>query len=449
MPLQRVLMFAYYFPPLGGGGVQRTLKFVKYLPGEGFAPIVVAGGARGFSLRDATLEQEVPGGAVVVRSPALPLQQAQWKLDGLLRRAGLPRGLVDGILWPDGLIGWLPAAVWNGLRAVRVHRPEVLYSTSSPTTAHLAALIVHRLTGLPWVADFRDAWTLNPQHTGSGSGSARARASAALERVVVAEASFLAVACESIQLVGLPPRHPRRVALSNGVDPEDLPPTSTTEPPGTRFRLSHVGSFYGSRDAAPVFEAMRNLIATGRVDPERFELRVIGHARPGAPELDALPVTFTGYVDHTEAITEMASASALLLYQPPGELGTSGKIYEYLVSGRPVLCVADRDNFARRLVTELGAGECASPRDLHEVRQTLERMIGRWQRGVALGLDPRVRDEILRRFSRRRLTADLAGVLRAAIAERRDDPKLRLLPTSEARGRRPVRSSSTWASSSY
>ena len=83
-------MFAYYFPPLGGGGVQRTAKYVKYLPAEGFDSIVVAGGPRGFFLRDTSLNRDVPTGTAVRRAGALPLQQTQWKLDGLLRRARLP-----------------------------------------------------------------------------------------------------------------------------------------------------------------------------------------------------------------------------------------------------------------------------------------------------------------------------------------------------------------------
>ena len=125
-------------------------------------------------------------------------------------------------------------------------------------------------------------------------------------------------------------------------------------------------------------------------------------------------MTFVDYVDHRRAIAEMAQASALLFYQPPPSRGSSGKIYEYLGSGRPVLCVADPDNLAYRLVDELGGGVCADARDVPAISRAIERLVGDWERGTQT-VAPGARDEALRRFSRRTLTAELAGVLRMAI----------------------------------
>ena len=414
MARHRVLMFAYYFPPLGGGGVQRTLKYLKYLPAEGFDSIVVAGGARAYALRDRSLLREVPSGTVVIRARALPLQEAQWKLGGALRRAGLSGRLVDQALWPDGLVGWLPAAVWHGLRAARTHRPDVLYSTSKPETAHLAALIVHKVTGLPWVADFRDAWTLNPMGSASVSRGPLANASARLERAVVAHASCMTIVDESVDLLDLSPDDPRRVIIRNGVDPDDLPADAPRPVASERFRLSHVGTLYGSRDAAPVFAAIRDLVARGKVDRDRLEVRIVGHSDVRNADLDSVPVTFVNYVDHRSALAEMAGASALLFYQPPPSRGSSGKIYEYLSSGRPVLCVADPDNLAYRLVNELGGGVCADARDVPAITRAIERLVGDWERGQQT-VAPGARQEALRRFSRRTLTSELAGVLRMAI----------------------------------
>src|SRR3954471_580060 len=139
----RVLMLAYFFPPYGGGGVQRTLKYVKYLPGEGFDPIVVTSRPRGYPIRDPTLSRDVPAGAVVLRAPTVPVHIARWKLQGLLRRMQLSPWAASFIGWPDEMAGWLPGCLVRALAAVRAHQPDVLYSTSSPATAHLAALLVH------------------------------------------------------------------------------------------------------------------------------------------------------------------------------------------------------------------------------------------------------------------------------------------------------------------
>jgi glycosyltransferase involved in cell wall biosynthesis len=412
-------MFAYYFPPLGGSGVQRTLKYVKYLPAEGFDPIVIAGRPRWLPrLQDATLAREVPLEAVVMRARTIPLDQAQGKLDALLGRLGLPTRAVRAALWPDAAVGWVPAAVWHGLRAVRSHHPDVIYSTHLPASAHLAALIVHRVTGLPWVADFRDPWTLESGPEGSPYRPPRS-AQAALERRVVAEASYLTVACDSIELLDLRSTDPRRVLITNGVDPDDLVGGAASEPVPERFRLSYVGSLYGERDGAPVWAALRDLVARGSVDPERFELRIVGNAQLDRSKLDSIPVpvTMTGHVDHQQAVREIRSASALLFSQPRSYRGSSGKIYEYLASGRPILCVAGPENLAFRLVEELGAGECADAGDPEQVRRALASVFASWERGT-LNMDPAVRQEALRRFSRRKLAGDLAAVLRAARGER-------------------------------
>ena len=411
-------MFAYYFPPLGGGGVQRTAKYVKYLPSEGFEPIVVTGSPRGFLLRDASLSADVPPGTVIRRARSLPLQTAQWKLDGLLRRAGLPTRLVKEALWPDGHVGWLPAAVLGGLRAVRDQQPEVIYSTSSPTTAHLAALIVHRLTGLPWVADFRDSWLFNPLDPRTKSYPPLTRASQALERRVVAEASYITFADETMEAFGLASDDPRRVVICNGVDPDDLrpAPAKPRAPADGRFRLSYVGSFYGSHDGAETFTAIRNLMERGELDPRTFELRIVGHAEIEREKLDSLPVSFTGYVSHEQALAEMAGASALLYSRQPEDRVLSGKIFEYLTSGRPVLSVAHPDSLASKLVAELGAGWCADVRDVGAVTGALRQVLDDWRRG-AIETHPGVRQEVIRRFSRRKLAGQLAEVLRATIED--------------------------------
>lgn len=416
MVQHRVLMFAYYFPPLGGGGVQRTLKYVKYLPDERFQSIVIAGGERAYALRDRGLLREVPPGTVVVRARALPLQKAQWKLGGALRQVGVSPRLTERTLWPDGLVGWLPAAVWHGLRAVRRHRPDVLYSTSKPETAHLAALIVHKITGLPWVADFRDPWTLNPFGPDSPGRGPFARASARLEQAVIRHASFTTVVDESVDLLDLPDGDSRRVIIRNGVDPSDLPERESEASRLPKFRLSHVGALYGARDAAPVFGALRELIAQGELDRDCFELRIVGHTNLRDLNLDSLPVTLIDYVDHSEALAEMMAASALLFYQPPTSRGSSGKIYEYLASGRPVLCVADPGNLACRLVEEVSGGICADADDVLAIARAIKHLNHDWINGH-LGVAHSAREEVLRRFSRQAHAAHLAVVLRAAIGD--------------------------------
>jgi hypothetical protein len=127
-------------------------------------------------------------------------------------------------------------------------------------------------------------------------------------------------------------------------------------------------------------DALDRLAATGTIDQDNFELRIVGHASVARDDSDSAPpvsVTYTGHVEHTRAVEEMANATALLFYQMARNRSPSGKIYEYLTLGRPILCIAGRDNLAWRLVEELGAGECAEPEDTDGVSQALSRLAAR------------------------------------------------------------------------
>jgi glycosyltransferase involved in cell wall biosynthesis len=412
----RVLMFAYYFPPLGGSAVQRTLKYVKYLPRHGYDPTVITGRPRWLpELRDDRLARDIPESAVVVRARTMPLALIQGKLDGLLRRAGISSRLVAGALWPDELVGWVPAAVWHGLRVIRERRPAVMFSTSLPASSHLAALIVHRMTGVPWVADFRDSLTYDP-----GPEYTRARPPlrviSMLERRVVAEAAYVTVACDTIRLVDVERNDRRRIFIPNGFDPDDWTQDvlGASTPSVNRFRLSYVGSLYGSRHGSPVFDAVKELADRGCITPETFEMRIVGHVTLGDMDRQGVAVSATGFVDHARAVAEMLSATALFFHQPPEQLGASGKIYEYLASGRPILCVAHPDNAAFRLVRELGAGECADVRNPAAVASGLERLVERWKAGT-LGSGEDVRREARLRFSREKLASDLAELFRECV----------------------------------
>jgi glycosyltransferase involved in cell wall biosynthesis len=315
------------------------------------------------------------------------------------------------------MAGWVPGATWHALRAIRRYRPDVLYSTHSPASAHLAALLVHRATGIPWVADFRDAWTRNPQ----GERMARpfASLSARVERAIVRNAAFLVVVDESVELLGIEPDDPRLVVIRNGVDPDDVPQTDARTP-NERFRISYVGTLYGERDAAPVFAALRALIDRGEIDEASLDLRIVGPAALDVdPNLERLRPTRIGYVDHATAVSEMAAADVLLFYAPAINRGPSGKVYEYLVSGRPILCVAGHENFACELVRELQAGECVEPDDRAGIEDAIARMYGSWTHGT-LAVDSQVRAETLRRFSRPALARALAEVLDAAATGRKE-----------------------------
>ena len=395
-------MLAYAFPPLGGAGVQRTLKFVKYLPEQGWDPTVVTVRWSPYQMRDPSLGHEVPAGVRVVRAPELPLAPYGAMV---LSKLGLDRARAY-LTWPDVFQGWLPGAVALALREIRRSRPDVLYTTSAPYGSHLAGLALHRATGIPWVADFRDEWAANP-HLQAAPGPLR-RLSGRAERAVATHAHVVVVG-DYFRIAGSRPGH--RTTITNGVDPGDLADLPAPDPPRDRFRLSHVGTLYGEQDCAPVIAALRRLLDRGELDRSRVELRVIGKVFLPDGDLDlGAPVSQVGYVSHREALLEMRRATALLLYVAPASLAPSGKLYEYLTSERPILCVARPDGLAHRLVRDWGAGACADPTDEAGIERAILELYRRWEAG-SLATPPGVRERTLERFSRRALAGELASVL--------------------------------------
>ena len=412
---RRVLIVHYFFPPVGGAGVPRMLKFVKYLPEFGWDVAVVTGATtnRWYAARDEGLLTEVPASVHVVRARELPVAPLRRKLVGPLQRLKVGR-LNSYLAWPDETIGWAPFALSAARRVARAWQPDVVLSSSYPYTAHLVGSSIARSLHVPWVADFRDPWTRNPQP--EDRPWALSRLDARLERALVRRADAAIVVDERMELLGLEANDPRRVVIRNGVDEADFDVVRDVDPspPPDRFRLTYVGSLYGTRDAAPVFDAIGRLIARGIIDADRFEVMLVGNVWLGDRdvELPGVRVERTGYVDHTRAVVEMHRGSALLFYAPPTTWAPSGKIFEYLLAGRPILAVARGDNLATQLVDELRAGATAAPDDAAGIEEAIASLYRAWADGT-LRIDGQVRERTLARFSRRRLTEQLADVLTA------------------------------------
>lgn len=404
---RHVLVLAYFFPPLGGAGVQRTLKALKYLPAHGWRATVVTTASRSYPASDASLLEEIPEGTRVVRAAEPALWRTLVTVALLACKPLRLTRLRPLLAWPDRMLPWGPFALLAALRAVRRDRPDVIYSTSPPHTAHIVAWLVHRLTGIPLITDFRDEWANNPHVE---QPAIVTRLDRAVERAIAARAARVIVVADYFEIAGAAAE--RVVVIPNGVDEGDFPggPRSQTSRDG-QLRLSHVGTLYGDRDCAPVLAAMRRLIAAGTLQPSDVELRIVGN--DWLEDLDErVPVMLskTGYVDHSRAVAEMREADALLLYVAPPSLAPSGKLFEYLASERPILCVTHRENLAAQLVQAWDAGIWAAPDDGNSIERGILELVERGSSGT-LANAPGLRRRTLERFSRRALAGRLAEVL--------------------------------------
>jgi glycosyltransferase involved in cell wall biosynthesis len=357
--VRRVLFIAYHFPPTGGSGVQRSSKFVRYLPDCGFEPVVVTGpgeaGGR-WTPGDASLGSDVPEGTEVLRVPGpVPGDGSGWGWRA--RRFALGEHPFDA---------WWSAGVYALAR--RRHEVDLVYASMSPFSSALPAAELAAHLGVPWVADLRDPWALDEYFAYPTFAHWRLEQRRMRRRLATAAAVVLPTPGTLARFLDFFPEFAgRAIEIRNGFDPGDF----AGPPPRRRdgaLRVVHAGYSYGdlgrrrlrrllggtdfdvdARPRSPAFllEAMRRLLA------ERPELRARLRLHLAGPLTDvdrasiagsgcADVVEAHGYLPHAQAVELVRSADVLFLPMhrlPPGARSTivPGKAYEYLASGRPIL----------------------------------------------------------------------------------------------------------------
>lgn len=438
-----VLMIAYFFPPLGGAGVQRSVKFAKYLPEYGWEPIVltVAGGTH--IAYDPSLLDDLPESLHVYRTWAFDPEDLRgawqrWRGHGdtgstpaarpsqaqAISRsdesthawrswlAHLYLGLIPWVCVPDRKIGWAPYATEMGRRLLGEGQIRVLYSTSSPITSHLVALRLKRQFHIPWVADFRDLWVSFPGHTSVTPLHGRIERS--IERRIVLGADRIIANTEASRLRMLqdyPDLSPDRViTILNGYDEDDFRELTgaTTD---THFTLTYTGNLYGNRNPLMLFQGMRELFQTRPALREKLRLRLIGPLDPKVNawvhEYDlAEQVECQPYLPHRHALEALSASDATVLIDAPEfNVNIPGKVFEYLRIGRPILALI-ADGATATLLRETGGARIVHPSDQGGIAAALETLVE--QRATTTsGPDP----NLVAQFERRVLTGQLAAVL--------------------------------------
>jgi len=429
--MKRVLVIAYFFPPLGGGGCQRTLKLVRYLDPLGWRSTVVTTRDRDYWILDPSLEEEIPADTEVIRVGGV----TGGKVVQTLSRAGVPvqerqgrrnagplhvmRSLQRWMFLPDGYRSWAQAAERAADTRVHAGHVDALWTTSSPESAHLAGLALKKRHHLPWVADFRDPWvgrvTYRPPTTWH---DARHRA---MERRVVTAADRVTLVSEAMVALyraryrDLDPA--RFVFLPNGFDSDDWRRAKHPPSAGARhFVLLHAGQLAHRPTVRTLLEAMKTLVER---DPEargQVKLRFMGGNEEIGPREreryglgDALE--FLPSSPHLDSLASMRDASALVLLGHGGSADSllyTGKIYEYLSSGRPVLAIVDEGPAAELLRTS-GAGAVVHPGDVPGTLHALRSWLDAWRAGTDLATH--VPAALLDRWERRNLAALASRIL--------------------------------------
>jgi len=411
--LRRVLMIAYHYPPChGSSGVHRTLKFSRHLGGHGWAPVVLTAHPRAYPFVSSGQLGEIPRAIHVERAFALDAN----------RHLAIRGRTVKLLTLPDRWATWAIGGVSSGLRLVRRFRPAVIWSTFPIATAHLIGFLLHRLTGLPWIADFRDPMMEDDYPT----DPALRRTRRMIEAGAVRDAAFSVFVTRSARDMYLS-RHPelspeRCKVIPNGYDEDDFAglPLARGEsiPEGRPVRVVHAGLIaLADRDPRPLFRALSRLKRDRRLGPEalRIDLRAPGNEIYYGQLLDELGlrqmVHFLPLLPYRESLRDCGEADGLLLLQGAScNTQIPAKTYEYLRLGRPIFGAVTPAGDTAALLRETGGATIVDPADETALIRDLPRFVD----AVRAGIHPTPPRTHAERFERTQLSATLAALLEEA-----------------------------------
>jgi glycosyltransferase involved in cell wall biosynthesis len=416
----KVLLVTLYFPPAGGGGVQRPLKFATHLPALGIETHVLAPDNPRWIHMDEELLAPTQAWVHRVRYLGPRGRRPSEELHG---KRGLERALTHARLLPRRLIVPDEAATWNltaipaALRIARAELIDVVVTTSPPGSVHLVGAAVKRALGVRWIADLRDSLLAHQdRRADTFPVRMKSRTVRVVAHSVARRADAIVTAFDSIgeEMRELSPIG-RVVTIANGSDFDDFQGMSYT--PSERFRITHTGAFFGQRDPKPF---LRALAESGLDD---VVARFVGGFRAADREyaetlglgdrIEVIP-----FVPRRRSLELQRDSEALLLILPEaGGRGTGvipGKVFEYVAAERPILAAVPPGGAAAQLIEEIGAGVVAPMDDVEALRVALVELHTRWQRGeLAETLAPDVRE----RLSRRARVAELAELVREVAAK--------------------------------
>jgi glycosyltransferase involved in cell wall biosynthesis len=434
----RVLFVTYYWPPSGGAGVQRCLKFVKYLSEFGIDPVVVTVDPKqaSYAVRDESLLKEIPANVQVISTNTWEPFELYKKL---LRKKEIPFGgfantgresftqklmkFIRGNLFiPDARVGWNRHALKACRKIIREQNIQAIITSSPPHSTQLIGLKLKREFGLPWIADLRDPWTdiyfyKELQHTRFS-----ARLDARYEREVLETADALVTV--SADLKRLFEQKSKAIpsdkihVLPNGFDETDF--EAVKEKKGSDFLITYTGTITERYGADVFFRALAQL---KQKHPQlAIRLRMVGVAAAGVQaSIDKAGLAgcteMLPYVPHERSVAYLKESTVLLLAIPQVENNRgilTGKLFEYLAARKPILAIGPVDGDAATIIHECQAGQLFDYKDEIGILSFLEKVLVNWQSGQAT----ESRSENYRKYSRRSLTQQLASVLNQLIQRR-------------------------------
>jgi glycosyltransferase involved in cell wall biosynthesis len=421
---RRVLIITYYWPPSGGSGVQRWLKFAKYLPDAGWEPVIFTPENPDFDLRDESLEKEVPEQLEVIRFPIWepyqlfskvkgktkthPGRLLEQKEKGFLEKAAI--WARANLLVPDPRVFWVKPSVKFLTDLAQSGQFQAVITTGPPHSMHLIGRELKRKTGLPWIADFRDPWSQWEFLDTLPMTSFIRKKHQQLEQTVLKEANAVLTISPTFQWDLEKLAHRKINLLTNGYDPADIPAGfSPKEKEAGKLHLVYSGIIDAIRNPIPLMEALKAEFEDGDEEVKWTFVGKVSEQVQAYVKKDAwlsARIHFAGYVSHGEVFGFYAKADVLVLILTDtknAQGNIPGKLFEYLATGVPVLALGDPEGDSAKILKDAGAGEVIAHTDASTIREQLRALMDSSSKKV----DPKD----LEKYSRQQLSYQLAKIL--------------------------------------
>lgn len=427
MNTKKILIITYYWPPAGGPGVQRWLKFVKYLPDFGIEPIVYVPENPTYPILDGNLEDEVSEKVQVLKTKIFePYQIASFfsknktkKISSGIIPNPKKQSLLDRfLLWirgnlfiPDARVYWVKPSVAFLEKYIIEHQIDTIITSGPPHSLHLIGMGLKEKLELRWIADFRDPWTTIGYHKSLRLSSWAARKHKALERKVLNTADQLIVTSKTTKAEFIEITNKPIAVITNGYDTEVLSKLALD----AKFSLAHIGSFLSERNPAILWECLAELLVEIPDFSSKLELKLIGAISQEV--LDTIAafglnpyVNKLGYLAHSKAVEQQRNSQVLLLIEIDREETKSiipGKLFEYMVSGRPIIAIGPKDSDFSEIISETNTGVFF---EYHEKNRLKETIISYYN----LFLEEKLQSYAvgLQKYSRKNLTKELLQLLK-------------------------------------
>ena len=426
--MKKVLIISYYWPPAGGPGVQRWLKFCTYLPQFGIEPIVYIPENPSYPIIDHNFVNEVPKGIEIIKQPIFEPYNLASKLGGKKASKEISSGIIPDeakqdwkqkmVLWirgnffiPDARKNWINPSVSFLTKVIKEENIDVVISSGPPHSMHLIGLKLKQKLNINWIADFRDPWTSIGYHKKMRLTKRAANKHVELERKVLQSADKIIVTSigteKEFKQKTTKPIH----IITNGFEPFNKEIDNSLD---EKFTISHIGSLLSARNPEILWEVLNELIIENNQFAQNFELKLAGVVSKVVMESivnNGLKnyINNLGYVSHEDALNLQHQSQLLLLIEIDSEetqMIIPGKLFEYIQSGRPILSLGPKNADFATIIKETETGSFF----LYSEKELLKKQVLKYFEAFLekkLSVSPKG----IEKYTRENLTAQLAQLI--------------------------------------